>query len=253
MGALQIGEHVLPANGEFRLRGNICRQSDGEVLMRDIELRTNTIELLNHDGEQIGRMLMGYPKGDILMVDGVEVGIGQKNDPGKLRFFGYYEDGTPGQEFGGGGVISYNVLRRDGIMEELVMINAGSKDNPVDYTGMLRILVRVSNDQNDYKVGAVVSADGGTYYTGLGKFLGWLGKHANAGEQPVAPGGGGPVTRFSTDHGTFVVNWQDDPIDHDGNAATPVKSVPRGIVYDTHGQTDESTWTAVGRLKVEPL
>lgn len=67
------------------------------------------------------------------------------------------------------------------------------------------------------------------------------------------PAGGGAVTRFSTDTGKFCVNWQDDPIDHDGNPTTPIKPVPRGIVYDTNGTTDESKWTAVGRIKVDPL
>ena len=49
------------------------------------------------------------------------------------------------------------------------------------------------------------------------------------------------VTRFYTDHGQFCVNWQDDT----GQAA--------GVVYNTHQSTDESTWTAVGRVKIDPL
>ena len=56
-----------------------------------------------------------------------------------------------------------------------------------------------------------------------------------------AGGAGGPVTRFYTDGGQFVVNWQDDTGDC------------TGIVYATHGSLDESTWTAVGRIPVEPL
>ena len=246
MGALQVGEHVLPARGQFRLQGSIIYKDDGgqERVLHDATFYTKTIDLLDIRGNEIGRMLMGYPEGNILMFDGVEIGIGQKNDPGKLRFFGYYEDGTPGQEWGGGGVISWNVLRRDGIMEEVVMLNAGSKDNPRDYTGMFRVLMRTSNDQEDWKVVQMAEAGGGTYATGLGNFLGWLGKHANRGEQPPAPNAaGGKVTRFSTDHGEFCINWQDD-----GDAP-----LPTGIIYNTNGTPDETAWTAVGRVKLEPL
>lgn len=50
------------------------------------------------------------------------------------------------------------------------------------------------------------------------------------------------VTRFYTDHGEFCVNWQDDG---DGP--------PRGIVYDTHGSADETSWTAVGEMRISPL
>ena len=55
------------------------------------------------------------------------------------------------------------------------------------------------------------------------------------------PAAGGRVTRFYTDHGKFCVNWQDD------------SGQPTGIVYDTHGSADESTWTAIGRIPVSPL
>lgn len=49
------------------------------------------------------------------------------------------------------------------------------------------------------------------------------------------------VTRFYTDGGRFCVNWQDDSGD------------PAGIVYATHGSTDESQWLAVGKLRIDPL
>ena len=51
----------------------------------------------------------------------------------------------------------------------------------------------------------------------------------------------GRVTRFYTDGGKFCVNWQDD------------SGQPVGVVYDTHGSADESTWTAVGRFTMGPL
>ncbi len=49
----------------------------------------------------------------------------------------------------------------------------------------------------------------------------------------------GRVTRFYTDGGRFIINWQDDT------------GKPTGIVYDTHGTTDESRWTAVGKVPIE--
>ena len=58
-----------------------------------------------------------------------------------------------------------------------------------------------------------------------------------------APPAGPPpkVTRFFTDHGRFCVNWQDDT------------GTPAGIVYDTKGAPDETQWTAVGRVRIDPL
>ncbi len=53
------------------------------------------------------------------------------------------------------------------------------------------------------------------------------------------PAGSARVTRFYTDGGRFMINWQDDT------------GRPAGIVYDTHGTTDESKWTAVGRVPIE--
>ena|SRR3990167_1733161 len=48
------------------------------------------------------------------------------------------------------------------------------------------------------------------------------------------------VTRFYTDHGRYVVNWQDDT------------GWPSGVVYDTHDSIDESTWTHVGTVRIDP-
>lgn len=53
--------------------------------------------------------------------------------------------------------------------------------------------------------------------------------------------GSARVTRFYTDGGKFCFNFQDDT------------GLPAGIVYDTHGNADETTWTAVGRLNMGPL
>ncbi len=53
---------------------------------------------------------------------------------------------------------------------------------------------------------------------------------------------GGKVTRFYTDGGKFVINWQDDT------------GRPVGVVYSTNnGSADESTWTAVGTVQINPL
>jgi hypothetical protein len=49
----------------------------------------------------------------------------------------------------------------------------------------------------------------------------------------------GRVTRFYTDGGKYIVNWQDDT------------GKPSGIIYDTHGTTNEAEWTAVGRIPIE--
>ena len=49
------------------------------------------------------------------------------------------------------------------------------------------------------------------------------------------------VSRFYTDRHRFCVNWQEDT------------GSPAGIVYDTHGNADEATGTAIGRLRLEPL
>lgn len=50
------------------------------------------------------------------------------------------------------------------------------------------------------------------------------------------------VTRFYTDGGKFCINWQDDT----GQAA--------GIVYSTNnGSQDESTWVAVGKVRIDPI
>ena len=48
-------------------------------------------------------------------------------------------------------------------------------------------------------------------------------------------GSGGPVTRFYTDHGKFMINWKDDT------------GFPRGVAYDT------STGAAVGIINIDPL
>ena len=48
-------------------------------------------------------------------------------------------------------------------------------------------------------------------------------------------GSGGPVTRFYTDHGKFMINWQDDT------------GLPSGIVYDMQSGTP----VAVGRVPIE--
>lgn len=50
------------------------------------------------------------------------------------------------------------------------------------------------------------------------------------------------VSRFYTDHGKFCINWQDDT------------SEAAGIVYSTNdGSADESTWVAVGKVRIDPL
>lgn len=50
----------------------------------------------------------------------------------------------------------------------------------------------------------------------------------------------GRVTRFYTDGGKFCINWQDDT------------GWPNGVVYDTHDSIDESTWTHVGSVRIDP-
>lgn len=148
------------------------------------------------------------------------------------------------------GKISGNRLRPDGVHDEVCMIqfkideryrpaSAGGHGTHWENVGEVRIDVRRrsrTDDPNDDKAmePAVQYLHDGIIYHKPVTFL--------AGANLGPAGGGGRATRFYTDHGEFCFNMQDDG-----------EGLPTGIVYATHHSLDESAWTAVGRLKVEPL
>lgn len=143
MGALKAG---IKAIGKFRLQGHIT-DTMGSIIVQDATFITSRIDLLDGKNREIGQLVMGGPKGDILHVDGVEVGIGQRNDVGKLRLWGRYDDGLQG-----GGVVSYNHMRRhEDVMEELAMDWGSALDNPVDHRGMKRVLIRTDSGQHHWQ------------------------------------------------------------------------------------------------------
>ena len=111
---------------------------------------------------------------------------------------------------------SYNIERPSGELDEMVL--TGARLLP-DGSGCF--FVAIADKQGDSVREILVAS-----------------RHGLSG--PAAPAQA-KVTRFYTDGGKFCFNFQDDG------------SVPSGVVYDTKSSTDESTWVAIGRLRIDPL
>src|SRR3990167_5720196 len=116
------------------------------------------------------------------------------------------------------GAVTFNLKRPDGRHEEYAYVMGrltATKDAGAIYLG-----VRPQGEQNVRQVAYLDST--------VALF-----------SVPVIAPNIGKATRFYTDHGKFCINWQDDT------------GQPTGIVYNTNnGSTDESTWVAVGRLRI---
>lgn len=200
--------------------------------------RTGTLSL--EDGKIIARQGNGQKVGEIVVgidgvyFDGFEPIYCQRNDPPKLRLAARYDSGI-----GGGGCISFNRLRDDDRMEEMVMINCGSLDNPTDDRGQFRVLIRCSQDQQDWRVAYVATTHAiGKLWTGAAGWLGWLWKLNNVGDTP--PDQIGRTSRMWSGDGLYMTQQQED-----GNFVT----------YRLHEPFNESQAVAVWSAwtgKIEP-
>ena len=160
-----------------------------------------------------------------------EPGVPQHDDPSKFRFGAWW---LPRGKFYIG-AIGMDVMRRKsdgGIHREEVGFIKLAVDEVVDGdkdpVPMVEILLcpKVGQSQDaDMKRVMSISRKGVNFYV------------------PTNISGGAPqkVTRFYTDGGKFCFNFQDDT------------GAPAGIVYATNGSTNESTWTAIGRIPIDPL
>lgn len=205
----------LPA--EIRRTGRLTLTNDGRI------------EAHHDNGQKIGEIVVGI---DGVYFDGFEPIFTQRNDPPKLRLAARYDSGV-----GGGGCISFNRLRPDDRMEEQVMINCGSLDNPVDDRGQFRVLIRCSDAAEDWKVAFVATThELGRIWTGACNWLGWLWKLNNVGDQPPTSGpGSSSVGRFYTGGGSYccIFNEEDGAL----------------VFYATHNSGDESTWTPLWAIR----
>lgn len=147
------------------------------------------------------------------------------NDPTKLRFA--IHRNVVESNLGG---ISFNRSRDDGQHDEDALIMGRLTANKKG--GAVFIAVRPQNGNNDEDVREVFYIDSGVAYFRV---------------PVVAPnlGWGGVPSRFKSDNGRYVYNVQGDP--------TPEFPHGRIVQYDTHGNADESTWTAVAILRPESL
>lgn len=158
------------------------------------------------------------------------VGVPTMEDPLKLRFGAWYLD--RGKFYIG--CIGFDVLRRkDGKVhrEEVGFLKLAVDemvDNDGDPVPMIELFLCP-------KVGQSQDADMQRVFTMSRKGIVF---HVPVNAAPVAA----RVSRFYTDHNQYCVNWQDDG-----------EALPRGIVYETHGSMDETTWTPVAILKPEAL
>lgn len=203
-------------------------------------------KLLCYEDTPTGRVL----RGEILMgpnrylyVNGVELSLAQKGDPGKLRFVVEDETGA-----NAGGVISANRFRPgdpDYVQEEVAQINLHAQ--PGTFLGVIRMLVRVGGE-NDWRNAFVATTQyANQLWTGAANWRGWLWKEANADDDPPqAPGVGVAIpSRFQSDDGRYVYNVQGDP--------TPDFPHGRIVQYDTHFSADPALWTAVAIVRPEAL
>lgn len=187
------------------------------------------------NGQEVCRILVGV---DGLYVDGCEPIVCQKDDPPHLWLCSQYADGK-----GGGGAVGFGRIRPDNRMEVNTQINAGTQDNPTgNDAGMLRILVRRSADQNDFGVALVATTayNGGRLWTGLCNFVGDLWKYANPGDDKPYGVGSTHLTRFYSDTGKYMINFQSAG----GDLSPIVYELVEGEPEDAH---------PVGRLQVVPL
>jgi hypothetical protein len=112
-----IGRDVLPQEGTVQFE-------NGEIIFRD------------RSGTETGR-LFNSKTGP--MLDGV-LSVVQKNDAAEFRIGAYYDDGIQG-----GGKVSFNRIRSDGMQEELGYVSISHVDNPTgDDRGQLKILIRTN-------------------------------------------------------------------------------------------------------------
>lgn len=175
---------AIPQRGRIEL-------VDGKLLCRD------------HTGKLFGEVLIGPNR--FLYVNGVELSLAQKGDPGKLRLV--VEDET-GQN--SGGVISANRFRPgdpECVQEEIAQINLYSE--PGTFKGIIRMLVRVGGE-NDWKNAFIASSQYlGRLWTGAANWIGWLGKEANPGDDPPRATDG-RVLRIYDPTGRYFSQVQDD-------------------------------------------
>lgn len=122
-----------------------------------------------YDGTEVGRFLIG-PDG--FTFDGGELTLMQKDDPPKLRFAtNRLSDGR-----GGGGAISFNVLRSDGRQEEVgYIIGSLAEDNrDGEFRGQVATRIRLGDDNILSTIST--SAYMGRVWTGARNFVNGLWK-----------------------------------------------------------------------------
>ena len=145
------------------------------------------------------------------------------HDPTKLRIVGWVPDSMNGYM----GAFSANVA-------------AGSDDNLIQYE---KILIGFKIDP-DPCIDIYMQR---TRHTTEDRDMVHVMRLSVAGLElkvPLVTGttGSSRVTRFYTDGGKFMINWQDDT------------GQPVGVVYSTNnGSADETTWKAVGTVQINPL
>jgi hypothetical protein len=147
--------------------------------------RTKEIRFLDVDGNHCGGMVLGTPRGNCLMFDGVEVAIVQAKDPPQLRLA--TRDQTGAQT---GGVIQGCSLRLgEDVFENLLQLQFSKADDSAadEHRGQLVIKVRTNQgpDEDGMQTAAVFStAYLGALFAGLVNFAGDLYKFANQGDPP---------------------------------------------------------------------
>lgn len=154
--------------------------------------------------------------------------VSTKDDPGKFRM-GVRRLTHWGRSLG---CFSWNSVRPDDTEDEVALMQGKIDDRfPLsELAGELRLDLKAPGENTDAAMREIfVMFHDGVHF-----------------KVPIfAPnlGGGAPgrVTRFYTDHGRFCINWQDDT------------GQPTGIVYATQGSVDEARWSAVGKVRIDPI
>ena len=196
-------------------------------------LRFKQIDFYNVDGERIGWLCLGGPKGDVLFIDGLEVSITQLGDPPQLRLATRDPNGLQM-----GGVVQGCALRQgEDVHENLAQLQIGGKQEDTP-PGTLQgsIVAKVRTNQGPDEDGqqtalALTAAYEGKLWGGLPNFPGSLGKYANAtdGPQYVCPGHGGTPAPSPADDTLWSLDglaFTQQQSDNNGNFVTYVTSVP---------------------------
>lgn len=216
-------------------------------------LRFKSLDFYNAEGERIGWLCLGGPKGDVLFIDGIEVSIVQLGDPPQLRLATRDPNGLQM-----GGVVQGCALRMgEDVHENLAQLQIGGKQEdvpPGTYQGSIVAKVRTNQgpDEDGQQTALALTAayaDDGKLWGGLPNFPGGLGKYANAtdGPQYVCPGHGGtpapgptqPIDTLWAPDGLTFCQLQGDTNLVIYKTPTPFEKVPESVVFDTTNVNDQ--------------